>query len=69
MLEIAEMRYKKASTVFCSQHDVGGWHQKIGENTMADAILDRIVHNSYRIVIAPSSDGSISMRQRKGLVE
>jgi len=67
LLEIAEARYKKASTIFCSQHDIGDWHQKIGESTIADAILDRIVHDSYRIVIASDSDDSVSMRQRKGL--
>jgi DNA replication protein DnaC len=67
LLEIAEARYKKASTIFCSQHDVGDWHNKIGESTVADAILDRIVHDSYRIVIASDHDDSISMRQRKGL--
>jgi len=67
LLEIAEARYKKASTIFCSQHDVGDWHQKIGESTIADAILDRIVHDSYRIVIASDRDDSVSMRQRKGL--
>lgn len=68
LLEIAEARYKKASTIFCSQFDVGGWHQKIGESTLADAICDRIVHDSYRIVIAEHDrDGSVSMRQRKGL--
>jgi DNA replication protein DnaC len=66
LLEIAEARYKKASIIFCSQFDVGGWHQKIGEPTLADAICDRIVHDSYRIVIAGGAD-SISMRQRKGL--
>ena len=48
LLELTEARYKKASTVFCSQFDVGGWHQKIGEATLADAICDRIVHDSYR---------------------
>ena len=68
LLEIAEARYKKASTIFCSQHDVGDWHAKIGESTIADAILDRIVHDSYRIVIASDRDDSVSMRQRKGLV-
>ena len=68
LLEIAEVRYKKASTIFCSQHDVGDWHQKIGESTIADAILDRIVHDSYRIVIASDSEDSVSMRQRKGLL-
>lgn len=68
LLEIAEARYKKASTIFCSQFDIGGWHQKIGEPTLADAICDRIVHDSYRIVIAEHNrDDSISMRQRKGL--
>ena len=67
LLEIAEARYKKASTIFCSQHDVGDWYQKIGESTIADAILDRIVHDSYRIVIASDHVDSVSMRQRKGL--
>jgi len=67
LLEIAEARYKKASTIFCSQHDIGDWHQKIGESTIADAILDRIVHDSYRIVIASDHEDSVSMRQRKGL--
>jgi len=67
LMEIAEARYKKASTIFCSQHDVGDWHQKIGESTIADAILDRIVHDSYRIVIASNHEDSVSMRQRKGL--
>lgn len=68
LLEIAEARYKTASTIFCSQHDVGDWHQKIGESTVAEAILDRIVHDSYRIVIASDHEDSVSMRQRKGLV-
>ena len=68
VLELAEARYKRASTIFCSQFDVGGWHQKIGEPTLADAICDRIVHDSYRIVIAEHNrEDSISMRQRKGL--
>jgi len=67
LLEIAEARYKKASTIYCSQYDIGDWHSKIGESTIADAILDRIVHNSYRIVIASNHEDSVSMRQRKGM--
>ena len=63
LLELTEARYKKASTIFCSQFDVGGWHQKIGEATLADAICDRIVHDSYRIVIG----GGGSMRKREGI--
>ena len=69
LLEIAEARYKKASTIFCSQHDIGDLHQKIGESTLADAILDRIVHDSYRIVIESDNEDSVSMRQRKGLTQ
>jgi DNA replication protein DnaC len=65
LLEIAESRYKRASTIFCSQFDVGGWHQKIGDPTLADAICDRIVHDSYKIFV----DGDDSMRKYKGLPE
>ena len=65
LLEIAEARYKKASTIFCSQFDVPGWREKIGDPILADAICDRIVHDSYSIVI----DCKESMRKRKGVKE
>ena len=65
LLEIVETRYKKASTVFCSQFDIPGWRDKIGDPIMADAICDRIVHDSYTILI----DCKESMRKRKGVKE
>ena len=65
LLEIAEARYRKASTIFCSQFDVPGWRDKIGDPILADAICDRIVHDSYPLVI----DCKESMRKRKGVSE
>lgn len=63
ILEIIEARLKKSSTIFCSQFAPEGWHTKLGQAQIADAILDRIVHDSYKVLI----DGSISMRERHGL--
>lgn len=63
LLEIVEARHKRASTVFISQFAPSGWHQRIGETTLADAILDRIVHDSYTICI----EGKDSMRKKKGI--
>jgi DNA replication protein DnaC len=49
MLEIIEDRHGIAATLITSQLPVSSWHEVIGEPTFADAILDRIVHNAYRL--------------------
>jgi DNA replication protein DnaC len=38
VLEIVETRHQNASTIFCTQFAPGGWHEKIGEETLADAV-------------------------------
>ncbi len=49
LMEIIEDRHGKSSTIFTSQVPVNMWHEVIGEQTIADAILDRIVHDAHRI--------------------
>ncbi|GHV80728.1 ATPase AAA [Spirochaetia bacterium] len=63
LLEISEARSGRCSTIFSSQFAPAGWMGKIGEGPLADAILDRIVHNSYSVFM----DGNESMRKRKGI--
>lgn len=63
LLEITEGRYHKGSTIFCSQFDVKGWHEKIADPTLADSIVDRIVHDAYKIII----EGKESMRKKMSM--
>ncbi len=49
LMEIVEDRYEAGSILITSQLPVDTWHDVIGEPTFADAILDRIVHNAYRL--------------------
>ena len=51
LMEIVEDRYGAGSTLITSQLPVDTWHEVIDEPTFADAILDRLVHNSYRLVL------------------
>ncbi len=49
LMEIVEDRYGAGSTLITSQLPLDTWHDVIGEPTFADAILDRLVHNAYRV--------------------
>jgi DNA replication protein DnaC len=55
LLEIVEDRYGRGSTLVTSQVPVDRWHELIGDPTLADAILDRIVHNAHRIQLRGES--------------
>lgn len=54
-MEMIEDRHGKTSTIIASQLPVASWYDVIGEETIADAILDRLVHSSYRIEIKGES--------------
>jgi DNA replication protein DnaC len=49
LMEIIEDRHARSSTIIASQLPVASWYDVIGEDTIADAVLDRIVHTSHRI--------------------
>lgn len=55
LMEIVEDRYQAGSTIITSQLPLSTWHDVIGEPTFADAILDRIVHNAYRLELSGQS--------------
>jgi DNA replication protein DnaC len=48
-LELCDERYQRRSTILTSQMPVAHWHEQIGDPTLADSILDRLVHNAYRL--------------------
>lgn len=62
LLEILDDRYDSKSTLIATQLPVELWHEAIGDATLADAILDRLVHNAYRLDVQGES-----MRKAKGM--
>ena len=72
IFELLHRRRKKSSTIFCSQYRQEGWYEQLGGDAspLADAILDRIVHDSYIIDIVPIDPSKdLSMREVYGLKE
>jgi DNA replication protein DnaC len=60
-LEICDDRYQRRSTILTSQMPLAHWHEQIGDPSIADSIMDRLVHNSYRIEL-----NGESMRKKRG---
>jgi DNA replication protein DnaC len=64
LLEIVDDRYDRGSLIITSQLPVGRWHEVIGDPTLADAILDRIIHAAHRIELKGDS-----LRRRNAVKE
>lgn len=62
LLEIMDDRYKRSSTILSTQIPVSDWHERFAVPTLSDAIMDRIVHNAYRLELKGES-----MRKQKSL--
>jgi len=63
LLEVLEDRHDRRATIVTSQLPVEHWHEAIGDPTLADAILDRLVHNAYKIALRGDS-----MRKRQAKI-
>jgi DNA replication protein DnaC len=64
LLEIVEERYDRKATIVTSQLPVKAWHDAMQDPTLADAILDRLVHNSYKLELKGES-----MRRKRSMLD
>jgi DNA replication protein DnaC len=64
VLELLEDRYGRSATMVTSQSPVEHWHEAMGDATLADAILDRLLHNACKIPLRGDS-----MRKRQAIVK
>ena len=62
LMEVIEDRSDRSSTLIASQLPIENWHEFIGEATLADAILDRLLHNAHRL---PLKGESMRKKQKK----
>lgn len=64
LMEIMDDRHESTSTIIISQLPTDQWYQSIGDNTLADAILDRLMHNAHRIKLKGES-----MRKLQSIID
>ena len=64
LLEIVEERYDRKATIITSQLPVKAWHDAMQDPTLADAILDRLVHNAYKLELKGES-----MRRKRSMLD
>lgn len=64
LMEIMDDRHGSSSTIMMSQLPTDQWYQSIGDNTLADAILDRLMHNAHRITLKGES-----MRKKQSIID
>ena len=65
IFELLELRSDVNSTILASQFEPSGWIERLGSNAVADAIMDRVIHNSYIVTI----QGDKSMRETKSKIK
>jgi DNA replication protein DnaC len=65
LLEIVDDRHQRGSTIITSQVPVEHWHDVIADPTIADAVLDRIIHNAYRLELKGDSMRKITAQRVK----
>lgn len=64
LFELMERRYGNTSTVFCTQYKQADWHTRLGGAAHADAIMDRIIHNTIWV-----ETGTYNMREKTALTQ
>lgn len=65
LLEVIDDRHQRGSTIITSQIPIDQWHEVIADPTIADAVLDRLVHNAHRLVLKGDSMRKITAQRAK----
>ena len=65
MLEVFDDRWQKGSLILIAQVPIQNWHSRMQDPTLADAILDRIIHNSYKIEMKGESQRKLKSKEYK----